>query len=220
MSLKIAEATLTTPQSGDSCPLQRDGDDTPYRFDPSTLGGGLQLPIQDGRYYIGPTEFLDGSDSIAETDGILFALPFAFGEGKTWTRIGVQETAGGALDAIRVGVYADSNGLPGARILDAGELSLASPGFIEATISQALDANTVYWRVGISNAATGTAAPTRVSASGLGGFVYGLQDDGGGTLSSRIYPYRSVAYGALPASFGTPDGFLSAFPLIWLRTGV
>jgi hypothetical protein len=221
MSLKIAEAMLTTPQSGDSCPIQRDGDDTPYRFDPSLLGGlPLQLPIQNGRYYRAVNA--DESTSAVTTDtfdGQIVATPFIASQSKTWTKIGMTCATDAAGIHARVGIYSSdpSTGLPDALIIDAGELDFSSTGDKEITISQELDGNTLYWLACVMEAS----AVAECSSMDFGPnnlFFYG-GDEAAGSYPTEVV--ATQAYGALPSSFGTASFSSSGdAPLIWLRTGV
>jgi hypothetical protein len=224
MSLKIAEATLTTPQSGDSCPLQRDGDDTPYRFDPSALGGSglpLQLPIQDGRYYraVNADEF--ASAVTTDTfDGQIVATPFIASQRKTWTKIGMSCTTDAAGIHARVGIYSSdpSTGLPDALIIDAGELDFSSTGDKEITISQELDGNTLYWLACVMEASA-VAECRSIDFVPNNLFFYGADDAAGSSLTSEVV--ATQAYGSLPSSFGAASFTSSgSAPLIWLRTGV
>jgi hypothetical protein len=189
----------------------------------ATGGGGglpLQLPIQDGRYYIGPTEQYSGlSDVIDEINDRMIAIPFIFGEAKTWTRIGTEVISSGADDVARLGVFSDSNGLPGDLIVDGGEISCASTGFVEATISEALAVGTWYWKVIIGDSVTGTTELGFTAVTPISQFISGLVD-AGGSLSPRPCYYKNTTYGPLPSSFGTPDGTIAVPPLIWLRAGV
>jgi hypothetical protein len=220
MSLKIAEAMLTTPQSGDSCPLQRDGDDTPYRFDPSALGGSglpLQLPIQDGFYY---TTYMGrelSSETDARTSDFLRAYPICFAETKTWTEIGVTIGATETNGKCRLGIYSDNGGLPGSLLVDAGEIDFDATEDKPLSISQSLTANTRYWAVIVYS------FPDELET----GFVIYLEPahDFSGRETTLSVPYTGVgvshSYGALPASFGEPEVFFDGTPeFIWLRTGV
>jgi hypothetical protein len=224
MSLKIAEAMLTTPQSGDSCPLQRDGDDTPYRFDPSALGGSglpLQLPIQDGRYYpqlgiVGATDVTATSDF----DGLLVAVPFVASQAKTWTRIGIGCGTGDAGIEGRLGIYRAhaTTGLPDELVVDAGTVDLSSDGEKEIAISEALSANTLYWLAFCAEASMTATINYANSTTGLVCFFAGLDEfDGSGGMTMLRTAH---AFGALPDPFPTPEFVTQSPPVIWLRTGV
>lgn len=116
---------------------------------------------------------------------------------RAFDRIGINVTtaataaSGGVL---RLGIYADSGGKPGALIVDAGTISSETLGSREITITQTLDPG-VYWLAAVAQVAVctvtqfvatlhapmvalGSAPPT--GAAGLGGF------------------FRSSVSGALP----------------------
>ena len=74
----------------------------------------------------------------------------------TYDRIGVYVQSGGTA-TLRLGLYAasTSTGLPGTLVFDAGTISTASTGLIEATISQTLSAGW-YWAAVVNDAHTST----------------------------------------------------------------
>jgi hypothetical protein len=86
----------------------------------------------------------------------LYCMPLWIGEPITLDRIGIRvNTAGEAGSVIRLGIYADdSDGLPGARLLDAGTVVSDSVGNKEITISFAVNAGLIWL------AAAFQAAPT------------------------------------------------------------
>jgi hypothetical protein len=185
-------------------------------------GGGLplQLPIQDGRYYSSP---FFGSRVITALAGdfaeTMLAIPFIAHHGVTWTEIGVECMSSDAGDAARLGIYSDTDGLPDALVVDAGEISFASTGELPKTISEALTAGTWYWLVIGFNSNAGAAeirAADSPSELPFGNFVCGST----GTNANRPGYSKAFTYGALPASFGEPDGTIDTVPYIWLRTGV
>lgn len=148
-------------------------------------------------------------DVIAED--ILYAVPFWSSHAETWTRIGVNIDTPQAGASVRLGIF--SNGAankPGALLLDAGTIDASTSGAKEITISQALSANTVYWLASINSTfdVSGTLTNTgqdinrRLGVDAIsGGPPYGV----------------SMAFGALPDPFGTPDDAQISAPAIWLR---
>ena len=74
----------------------------------------------------------------------------------TYDRIGVYVPTGGTA-TLRLGLYtADATtGLPGTKVFDAGTISAASTGLIEATISQTLSTGW-YWAAVVTDAYTST----------------------------------------------------------------
>lgn len=133
----------------------------------SAVPSDFQPAIVTGNYYFGPTG-CDQSD-LACSFGSLVAIPFWCSEDITWTRIGVSLAIPEASSAIRLGIYAAAaDNTPGALILDAGTVSVATPGPVEITISQALTKNTLYYLVAECDDATDTATFLKSFAGGLG----------------------------------------------------
>ena len=85
--------------------------------------------------------------------------PIKFSADTTITKIGLRVIFSftGTTQNYRLGIYADDNGHPGARLLDAGTLAISnptSPGHVDITLGTPLSvsANTVYWlAVGSAN---------------------------------------------------------------------
>jgi hypothetical protein len=185
----------------------------------------FQPAIVTNYFYTSPLASSISSGTL--TSDTLTAFPVWFSETVTWTRIGFSLTvaSGSAVEQIRLGIYGSTaSNLPGTLIVDSGEISLnAAPGNVEATISQSLTANTLYWFAALTNdPGTLTEATTfagdAVSAA-IGFWVAGVDSTeryGDGRPGVSV----SQAYGALPASFGTPDtyfGLADNAVLTWLR---
>lgn len=84
----------------------------------------------------------------ALTANTIVALPYYSGRGGTIDRLGVNVSTLGASSSIRCAIYnvtSDSNLYPSSLVIDGGAISSASTGVKEATISQALSADTLYW---------------------------------------------------------------------------
>jgi len=115
----------------------------------------VTIPIGD---YIGMTSPTAGAQGI--TNYVLGAagrgnispiwLPTA-----TYDRIGVYVSSGGTA-TLRLGLYSANatTGLPDTKVLDAGTISTASTGLIEATISESLGG--WYWAAVVTDAYTST----------------------------------------------------------------
>ena len=93
---------------------------------------------------------------------------------------------------IRIGIYADSSGAPGARLLDAGAMTLVQGWNVKSGLSLAVTLNTWYWLA------------YNMSATNTIGDIAG---------ASNSLAYRSLAYGALPDPFGTPSYASSQHPM-------
>ena len=204
--------TITTDAGTDTVTIA--GSATPSDFQPA---------IVTNSYYSSPilAPTLYSNDNVG--NGVLLAHPIWFSHTETWTRIvaNVITGTGSASDKIRLGIWANATGnVPGALLVDSGELSLQTAAEISATISQSLTANTLYWAGRIANNAAEIAAlqggaPVK-SLSGVTG-ISAIADASGADQNAAIAYLRSVAYGALPDPFGTPTGVSSTSAVIWLR---
>lgn len=104
----------------------------------------------------------------------------------TLTELGINYYAG-VTSHVRLGIYADSAGSPGALLLDAGEITNPVTGWNTISgLSLAVTNGTYYWL-----------AFNQDYASGADIYV-------DTTITNR--DYISSAYGALPNPFGTPGG--------------
>lgn len=116
-----------------------------------TAGAAVWLPIvETGPWPSGTLLYPDhlvtaGTITWAGASGPFFT-PFTVPQTRTANGIGVHTTVAGSAGAVtRLGIYADAAGLPGALVLDAGELALdAAPGLLMKTISVSLRAGR-YW---------------------------------------------------------------------------
>jgi hypothetical protein len=228
---KISALTDGDPaQSGDQIPVNRGGVNRRITVGSiAALASGLplQLPIQDGLYYGGPTDVKVATGAFAwdSWGTYLFATPFIAHETKTWEEIGLTITTGDASAVARLGIFADNGGTPagGALIVDAGEISAASTGDQAKAISQALVAGTPYWKACAINEAA--AACWGIASGGLDAatdyslvpWIMGRQSGGFNGFTGYA---KFQAYAALPATFPTDLELETTLPFIWLRTGV
>lgn len=165
--------------------------------DPYLLKGQGQPGVQASTQFYAST---GGHSSAAATDGTVTATPIWLGGGKTFTSMGVSVTVAGATGSvIRLGVYADANGTPGARVLDAGTVASDTTGVKTVTVSWAPVAGR-YWLAGAAQG--GVAAPTTVTLAS----TY-TTDLGVGSMANLLLTAPRVGCtmtgvaGALPASF-------------------
>lgn len=162
------------------------------------------------------TGFTAATQSISSVNS-LRAFPFYVPKAMAFDRIAIRvTTAGGAGAVARIGIYADNGGCyPGAKILDAGEMSMegSAPFIREATISVTLKPG-LYWLCVITGGATGTQVQAIPLASAVG--ILGI--DATLTGTSLLGFAATQTYGALPAAYpaGAIDWSLNV-PLIALR---
>ncbi|UYL88317.1 glucosaminyl deacetylase [Arthrobacter phage EvePickles] len=108
-------------------------------------------------------------------------------------------TAGSADSVVRVGVYADSNGLPGALIQELGTFATATTGSKAIT---GLNRKLVPGKYWVASVAQGTTAASLGCSTGISPYVANV----GGT-SGHVAAYtQNGVTGALPANYGTPVG--------------
>jgi hypothetical protein len=232
---EMGGTTPATATSGMRIPVDDGGEDkhtTAGSIAALASGGGLplQLPIQDGRYYGSLMAAGYAFNAInMDTDGDkLFAVPFICGETITWTRIGFQADNGDTTGNARVGIYsAGADGLPDTLLGGGTELTIPDERIaVEETISEELQANTLYWLAFIGTGAATCGIHVFGSVPGnvwIAQFFFGMPSgwNVAETDASPMCVYKDQAYGALPATFGAIDGYRDdVAPHIWLRTGV
>ena len=98
------------------------------------------------------------------TNGSVLFVPMMLAVGRTADRIGMEVTGAGtaATSVHRLGIWADSGGVPGTLLVDAGTVATDSTGLKEVTISQVLAANTLYWLGVVQQGAPAATATIRV----------------------------------------------------------
>ena len=170
-----------------------------------------------GRYYF-PQFFISTGAAGTVSAGRLYAVPIDIPTPMTFTKIGINVTTGatGSPVAGRLGIYKDHKGVPGALVVDAGQVDVTTIAAVEATISKTLFGR--YWLAVIFESATSLQITLQSSASTNVG-EYGAEGPIGGANVLRPV----VAYGALPSTYPTvtsADFDTANIPRIWLRSGV
>jgi hypothetical protein len=143
----------------------------------------------------------------------MFLSPFFVPRLTTFTRIGCNVAVLAASSLIRLGIYANANGVPtGTPILDAGGVFGATTGEKEIIISKSL-APGWYWLAVVSDGVPQLTADTNATLAFRPNMGFAT---GAGTGYAIMQ--QDITFGALP-SIGSPiDGPLSAHPYrIWLR---
>jgi hypothetical protein len=167
--------------------------------------------LTTGRYYCEPGP-LHGAT--AQNQDRLRVSPRHIDGQTSFDRIGSHVTTGAASSTIRWVVYADSNGYPGAVLLDTGAVGdAATTGFKEATISLTLSTGR-YWIGAVCQGG----APTLMA-------VTGCIMPGVGVTAAEIVTNNSnaVAYlldgvtGAAPNPFTAAAASGGNAPACWLR---
>lgn len=151
-----------------------------------------QLRHASGRFYSSPLNTT--TDTQALSINTLYAIPFFVPETKTYTSINIEVTTLGVLANGRLGIYRDSDGAPGALVLDAGTISATTTGAKTIAISQSLTAGW-YWLAYVIDVAHTVRSLPAASVLAWLGFTSGTD--------TVFHPGWSVAftYAALPDPF-------------------
>lgn len=159
----------------------------------------LRATARTGRYYGGKASNPGVTTTFAVSANVHYALPFILDKRTTFTAIAAAVTTLHASN-LRMGIYAHESGLPGALILDAGEVSAGSTGVKDIAASLTLDPG-IYWLTSVyAGTPTMRAAGYHTAAANLPELAQLVGCATPGTFDSRIT--ASLTYGALPTTFG------------------
>ena len=160
-----------------------------------------------------------GVNAIAPTTGAMAAnrlelVPFIPARDLTIDRLGFEVTTIHAANSARVGVWADSSGVPGSLLVGGGTShSVGSLGFITEMVSLSMTAGTLYWLGLHSEGATAQfrACPT------AGAPIFGTAAGGAsaGYTTWRGTPTYASGLPNPPVSMTRTAGAIA--PLIYLR---
>lgn len=175
------------------------------------IGGGFVLPGRGG-----------ANTTPAEAALYVYRIPYIFTSAGTMTFIGchVNGSSGTTGCVLRIGLYADNQGVPGALLADFGTAScVGSAGNVTLTTAQPISAYTPYW---LACAMQGSAVTRAIMWDY--DIVNGPQDigflvvpftaannvgdifNGGGMNGFRMGYVLNGVTGALPNPYGTPSG--------------
>jgi hypothetical protein len=148
------------------------------------------------------------SNSSAATNGAIRAVPLEWPGGRI-VGIGVEVITGSADSTVRLGIYADEDGVPGDLIVETAPVSSVSAGAIDVDIDVTLGAG-LYWLAALVQGGTptlranGAYAQEAVGSSSPTVAVNGRASYAGDTLTS----------GAMPVAFGTVSVGLPGFSVL------
>lgn len=165
----------------------------------------FSVPLVAGRLYGTPVA-LGGLTTVAIAANTLYAVPFKVEQRVTLVVIGVEITSATAGN-FRLGIYNDSNGVPGSLKHDAGAVAMgAAAGFKSITISVTLDPGW-YWLAAVADAAPTCRASNATNARHDLGFASGT--------ATTVAILWSVAftYAALPDPFTGGGALATTNPL-------
>jgi len=166
--------------------------------------------IRTGEYWTGGNGFTQ-SWTLPPTANRLYAIPFVVARAMSVDRISCFVSGAAVGKVARCGIYANgTNNVPGALVVDGGEVSVATTGLKTAVISEALTKG-LYWVAVVSDG-----SPTLRGHSQNGVIMLvGTMSDG---TSYQMGWYAAHTYGALPDPFGTPTKHtLTTIPGVSLR---
>jgi hypothetical protein len=152
-----------------------------------------------GRWYYPPTATPSfGAQNI--TQNTIYATPFYVAATTTFKAIGLLLDGNASGKFVELGIYANNGGVPGALILDAGQVSVSVNQPVTITISQTLAAGW-YWLACAHN--NTTVLGVFVTITGIA-FLTGNTS----FVSSGVTQVPTVSWsfstGSLPNPFGTP----------------
>jgi hypothetical protein len=165
-------------------------------------------------YYTGYGIGSSAASTITLTTNRVYYENFVVGQTTTFTKIGLRVTTAEAAKVARLGIYNWSSGIPTTLLLDAGTVSLAATGEVEASISQSLGPGN-YALAFISDATTAALRAATLSVS-LSCFQYGLNDTNSATNTGAFYEAGTGT--TLPTTATTnPTNLTATVPLIYMR---
>lgn len=160
-----------------------------------------------GTYY-GAVGFGPSGSAVAMVVDKIYCIPFLVLKTETFDRISVYVSTA-AAGLAHLGIYADSNGKPGALVADYGTIDTSTTGSKEISINQTLTPG-LYWLALITN---GTAS-LRVINNTFSFTGTGSSISEGGIGSCY---YTNQPYGGLPTTHPTPAVGNTMCPAIALR---
>jgi hypothetical protein len=172
-------------------------------------GIGSVVPMVSGYYY----RPAGSNSSVSPAEDRVGFLPLFVPTTTTFDRMAIR--TGGTFSGsgvVRLGIYSDSNGVPGSLVLDAGTVATsAASTTYEITISQTV-APGLYWLAFCSQ----TNAATNNYVSFLGGYNQFATGTAGNGTSAQAGWYEDAITGALPSTAAI-DGIINNFPQILMR---
>lgn len=164
--------------------------------------GALTGTVKTGStyyYYPNSSALAAATPSTNAMTAVAIWLP----SGITLDRIGVEAIGTTANAKCRLGIYLDSgSGMPGALLIDAGQVDTSTAGNKEATISQAITTSGLYWLVAVAQ----TAAAQVRCANGMTPAIQAATSLGTAPSASNTFSGFSIGSisGSLPDPYGTP----------------
>jgi hypothetical protein len=174
-----------------------------------SAGGGKPTAAFASGFWTSIPGYTDSALACAQD--VPFAAPIVTDQAMTITRLGIEVTsAGGSGSVVRLGIYADSDGLPGSLVLDAGTINGTSATYQEITISQALSASTRYWLMVVAQVGGNVSVRSARGGSPVPQAYTTTTNEAGSLRFTTGYPTRWA--GALLSTCSAPDDFRASAP--------
>lgn len=172
---------------------------TAVGFAPS--GAVFHPGFRSGQYYgaMGITSFTATS---VLTTGKLYAIPFFVGSTTTFTKMGIFITGGVASSHVELGVYTNTNGLPDALLLDAGQVSSATSSTFATITGLSLQLTPGWYWLAMSPSANSIGIRGFGSTSQVLLWATGTADMSS-DLGANISASWTYSTGNLPNPFGS-----------------
>jgi hypothetical protein len=159
------------------------------------------LPMDSGRWFRLPFATI-GASWAGLGGGVISWIRFPIGKACSVDAMGIQVNTASASSLLRMGIYADSGGAPGALLKDYGTIDSSSTGYKSATAVTPLSVSVGY--IWLCGAVEGTFGTNQYDTS-VGLYSYQGSLTLGGNAAS--YTGSSYAGGGLPASAPAHPGF-------------
>ena len=175
--------------------------------------------LVSGNRFAIPGWYAYGMSIVLPTIAALYFIPIYVPSLYTYTGILCHVASAVAGVTARMGVYGWSGGGPGALLLDAGTVSLATTGAKETTISLALDAGWYFLTFtcnGISTMRTIDGATAAVPPIGGSENFAGLQPEVV-VLGASLRSNDTLSGFINPAPAAPAGSVIDGFPAMWLR---
>lgn len=147
-----------------------------------------------GRFY--SNGFVTTTTTAAISANTLYAVPFYVPVSHTYPTINLSVTTGVGGTSIRLGIYSDNAGYPGALVIDAGTISSAGVAVGTLTINQLLSSGW-YWLVGVGDGAPTVRAISSSFSFGMLYFGQAAVDTSASALGLSV----AFTYATLPTTF-------------------
>ena len=181
----------------------------------AAVQGGFKASASAAFWLYSGFNLVGSSSTITPTSARIYYMPFVCGQSTTWTKIGIQVQTAQAAKVARLGIYSWSTGVPVTKVLDAGTVSLAATGQVEATISYTMAAG-CYALVMIADS---TSAVVRAGAfeNAMTTFQLPNADLDGTGIVTAFFETGSGTTLPTTATIGNTSQIYVAPPLIYLR---